>query len=142
MFSVRHMFWREIWIFDFYKNDFDEYKKRYNSYDKMVYTKVVDIFEINNSVYWNFVRISYILSKKLNFRFFEKRFWWMKPGTLVKNGWLTNSSFFLGDDNYSQTVTIVKTNFSHSRAIKTSKFYLSRVKLLHKKVASKNMFYV
>ena len=62
----------------------------------MVGTKVVYIFEINNSVYQYFCRISYILPGNLNFWFLENRFRWIKPESLVKNGWLTHSTFLFG----------------------------------------------
>ena len=47
IFPVSRIFWRENWIFYFYKNFFDEYKKRYCYCEEIVNSKSVDLFEIN-----------------------------------------------------------------------------------------------
>ena len=62
----------------------------------MVTRKYVDLFEIKNVVVQQFFRISYILALKWNFLFSQKRFLWIKLESLVKNGWLKNSSFLVG----------------------------------------------
>ena len=68
-FFISHIFWRENWIFKLYKNDFDEWKKRYNFYERIVGRKFVGLSQTNTFVFLHFFHILHRFGVKCNFSF-------------------------------------------------------------------------